>query len=115
MLSNSLQRWLESQNRLTHEKSSDLASITISQYERRGSWLADGSCGAEGCDVHPSPTQESMADRSIISVHTESSMGKYASVSLRAGEEASRRRKRSSDYTDVWFTSESDTGALEEG
>jgi len=113
MLSNSLQRWLEAQNRLTLEKPFDHASITISQYERRGSWLVDGCCDAEDCDIHPSPTRESITDRSVISVHTESSMGRYASVSLRAGEEASRRRKRSSDRTDIWFISESETDPSE--
>lgn len=113
ILSNSLQRWLEAQNRITYEKPSDHGPITISQYEQRGSWLADGCCSAEDCDVHPSPPQESVADRSVISVHTESSMGKYASISLRAGEEASRRRKRSSDRSEIWFNSDSEVGSLE--
>ena len=104
-LTNSLQRWLEARNQLAYEKSSDHFSITISQYERRGSWLIDNWCGAEQRDVRPSPPQSSgklAANRSIASVSTGPLTGKYVGVSLRAGEEASRRRKRSSSRTITW-------------
>jgi hypothetical protein len=115
-LTNTLQRWLEARNQVTYEKSSDHLSITISQYERRGSWLADDWCGIQHCDVHPPPPQsprKSTADRSITSTHTEPLAGKYVSVSLRAGEEASRRRKRRSDRTVTWTNSEFGSGSVE--
>ena len=114
---NTLQRWLEERNQVTYEKSSDRFSITISQYERRGSWLADDSRGIQHCDVHSSPPQSpsrSTTDRSITPVHLEPLMGKYVSVSLRAGEEASRRRKRNSGHTVTWTNSEfGSAGSLE--
>ena len=108
-----LQRWLEARNQLTYEKPSDHLSITISQYERRGSWLADEWCGIQHCDTHPSPPQQSRrstTDRSITSIRTEPLMGKYVSVSLRAGEEASRRRKHGSGHTVTWTDSEFSSG-----
>lgn len=104
-LTNTLQRWLEARNQHTYGKSPDHLSITISQYERRGSWLADDWCGIQYCDVHASPShspRKSTTDRSITSIHTEPLTGKYVSVSLRAGEEASRRRKRSPEGTVAW-------------
>jgi len=116
VLSNSLQRWLEARNQLTYESSSDHVSITISQYEQRGSWLTDDWCGIRRCDIHPTPSRlprKSIVDRSVTSIHTEPLTGKYVSVSLRAGEEASRRRKRSSDRTVAWSSSESGTDSLE--
>ncbi|KAF9785497.1 hypothetical protein BJ322DRAFT_1108946 [Thelephora terrestris] len=111
-LTNSLQRWLEARNQVTYEKASDHVSITISQYERRGSWLTDDWCGIQHCDAHsslPRASRKSTADRSIASIHTEPLEGKYVSVSLRAGEEASRRRKRSSDRTLTWSDLEFDS------
>ena len=110
-LSNSLQRWLETRNRLAHEKPSDHVSITISQYEQRGSWISDGWCGMEYIDSHSSTPQSPR--KSITSIYAETHMGKYASVSLRAGEEASRRRRRSSDRTMAWLGSEFGTDSLE--
>lgn len=113
---NSLQRWLEARNQLTYEKTSDKVSITISQYERRGSWLTDDRCGIQHCDVHSSPPRSSRrptADRSITSIQTEPLAGKYVSVSLRAGEEASRRRKRGSDRTLTWSDLEFDSDSQE--
>lgn len=115
-LSSSLQRWLEAKSKLTHEVSSDHASITISQYELRGSWLADDLCGSERYDARPSPPQspwKSIADLSVSSTPTEDLVGKYVSVSLRAGEEASRRRRRSSNRTVTWSSSESEIDSLE--
>lgn len=115
-LSNSLQRWLEVRNQLALETPSDHVSITISQYERRGSWLTDDWCGIQRCDVPSSPLQpprKSITDRSVPSIHTGVLTGRYVSVSLRAGEEASRRRKRNSDRTMTWTNSELDTDSLE--
>lgn len=109
-LSNSLQRWLEARKQLTCEKPSDHASITISQYEQRGSWLSDDWCSIQYCDAHSSPPRsprEWTADRSVTSTQSGPLTGKYVSVSLRAGEEASRRRKRSSDRTVTWFATDS--------
>ena len=111
-LSSSLQRWLEARNQLAFEKSSDHVSITISQYERRGSWLTDDWCGIQHCDVHTTPPhspRKSVADRSVTSIRTELLTGRYVSVSLRAGEEASRRRKR----TMTWTNSELGAGSIE--
>lgn len=111
-LSNSLQRWLEARNQLTYEKPSDHVSITISQYERRGSWLTDDWYGIQHCDDRsnsPQSSRKSIADQSATSIHTESFTGKYVSMSLRAGEEASRRRRRSSDRTMTWTNTELDT------
>lgn len=105
-LSSSLQRWLEARNQLAHEKSSDHVSVTISQYELRGSWLTDDWCGIHRCDVHSTPPhspRKSIADRSITSIHTESFTGRYVSVSLRAGEEASRRRRRTVTWSNLDF------------
>lgn len=115
-LTNSLQRWLEARNQLAYERSSNHVSITISQYERRGSWLSDDWRGTEHCDTNSFPPQSSRkptTDRSITSVHSEPLTGKYVSVSLRAGEEASRRRKRSSGRTVTWSDLGSDSGSLE--
>ena len=106
--SNGLQRWLETRNQLTYEKSADRVSITISQYERRGSWLTDDWCGIRHCDIHSSPPQspKNSIFESVASIHTESLPGRYVSISLRAGEEASRRRRRSSDRAASWSNSE---------
>lgn len=115
-LTNSLQRWLEARNQFTHEKSSDHVSITISQYERRGSWLAEDWCDIQHCDIHSSPPQSSRnptTDQSITSIHTGPLRGKYVSVSLRAGEEASRRRRRSADRSVTWTNSEFCSDSLE--
>lgn len=117
-LTNSLQRWLEARNKLTREKSSDHASITISQYELRGSWLTDSWCGIQHCDVHsslPQPSRGPTPDQSIASLSTGPLTGKYMSVSLRAGEEASRRRKRSSERTVTWSDLNFDSDSLEVG
>lgn len=117
-MSSSLQRWLETRNQLTYEKSPDHVSITISQYERGGSWLTDDWCGIQHCDDHSSPPQspgKSITDRSISSIHTEPLGGRYISISLRAGEEASRRRRRGSDRTASWSNSELGTDSLEDG
>jgi hypothetical protein len=112
VLSNTLQLWLEVRNQLAYEKSPDHVSITISQYERRGSWLSDDWCGVRHCDVHSTPPRspgKSVADRPGASIQTESLSGRYVSISLRAGEEASRRRKR----TMTWSNSEFDAGLIE--
>jgi len=109
-LSSSLQRWLETRNQLAYEKSSNHVSITISQYEQRGSWLTDDWRGIHHCDVHSTPPQSPrVADRSAASIRTESLTGRYVSVSLRAGEEASRRRRR----TVTWSNSEFGAGSVE--
>ena len=116
VLSNSLQRWLEARNQLAYEKPSDHISITISQYEQRGSWLTDDWGDIQYRNVHstsPQPPRKSIADRSATSIHTEVLTGRYVSVSLRAGEEASRRRKRSSDRSIAWANSETDTDSLD--
>ena len=115
-LTNTLQRWLEAKNQLSCERSSNHVSITISQYERRGSWLADNWCVIQRCDIHPSmpqPPRKSTADQSITSTHAEPLTGKYVSVSLKAGEEASRRRKRSTDRTVTWTNLELSSNSLE--
>lgn len=116
-LSTSLQRWLETRNQLAYEKSSGHVSITISQYERKGSWLTDDWCGIQHCDIHSSPPQSPrglITDRSVTSICTESFTGRYVSVSLKAGEEALRRRKRSSDRTVTWSSSELSAESLED-
>ena len=116
-LTNSLQRWLEARNQLTHEKSPDHVSITISQYELRGSWLTDDGGGIHHCDIHsslPQSLRRPAACLPITPIAMEPLTGKYVSVSLRAGEEASRRRKRSSNRTLTWSDLNFDSDSLED-
>jgi hypothetical protein len=76
--------------------SSGHVSMDIDEYERRGSWLTDPDrgCGIDSCSIHFSQ------DKDRIETYN----WKYFGVSLAAGQEATRRRRKI-DHTD-YSTSE---------
>lgn len=110
----SSQQWIKVGDDLTSEKLSKPLLITISG--RRGGQLMDDSSHTEHYDDYPLPLlspKNRVVNNPATPLHIDLIVGKYVSVSLRAGREASRRRKRRSDPVVTWYSSESDIDSLE--
>jgi len=86
----SLASWVDARNLASMEyaisPSSGHVSMDIDEYERRGSWLTDPDRGCEidSCSIHRSQ------DKDRIETYN----WKYFGVSLAAGQEATRRRRK---------------------